>query len=86
MTPDQVIALAEQAGICFQSHNFLGRVSVSTRGSQRLNVIHRFAALVAAAEREACAKACEDVDYPNHETAGGAITECARAIRARGNP
>jgi hypothetical protein len=37
--------------------------------------IERFAALVAAAEREACAKACEDA-WTRHA--------CAAAIRARG--
>jgi uncharacterized protein YggL (DUF469 family) len=39
--------------------------------------LERFAALVAAAEREACAKVCEEshaFDWP----------ECAAAIRARG--
>jgi hypothetical protein len=46
--------------------------------------LERFAALVAAAEREACAKVCEDLGMAtngiyerNHE--------CAKAIRARGN-
>jgi hypothetical protein len=38
--------------------------------------LERFAALVAAAEREACAKACEDA-WTRHA--------CAAAIRARGN-
>ena len=41
----------------------------------------RFAALVAAAEREACAKVCEDMDH------NGVIiaADCAAAIRARGD-
>jgi hypothetical protein len=38
-------------------------------------MLERFAALVAAAEREACAKACEDA-WTRHA--------CAAAIRARG--
>ena len=44
--------------------------------------IERFAALVAAAEREECAKICEDMDlvYPGQ----GAIRS-ATAIRARSN-
>jgi hypothetical protein len=42
--------------------------------SNRLEV---FAALVAAAEREACAKVCEP--FYNHEA-----QDCAEAIRARG--
>jgi hypothetical protein len=49
--------------------------------------LERFAALVAAAEREACAKACEDVhagkyDAPEFWREGVAYT-CAAAIRAR---
>ena len=42
--------------------------------------LERFAALVAKAEREACAKACEDVITNDWE---GAV-DCANAIRARG--
>ena len=44
--------------------------------------IERFAALVAAAEREACAKICDSVNnYDNPMTAN----DVADAIRARGN-
>ena len=43
--------------------------------------IERFAALVAAAEREACAKVCEDMDHNGVMIAA----DCATAIRARGN-
>ena len=47
--------------------------------------IERFAALVASAEREACAKACEDV-YTGEESSCDWPTPemCATAIRARG--
>ena len=38
----------------------------------------RFATLVAAAEREACAKVCEEPGW-------NAANWCAKAIRARGN-
>ena len=40
-------------------------------------VFERFAALVASAEREACAEVCET--FYNHEA-----KDCAEAIRARG--
>jgi len=44
--------------------------------------LEQFAALVAAAEREACAKVCEKFGYDNHH---GVITDqIATAIRARG--
>ena len=45
--------------------------------------VQRFAALVAAAEREACAKVCEELrDEDGYEAWN---TECAAAIRERGN-
>ena len=50
--------------------------------------LERFAALVAAAEREACAKVCEDIPLPQDSKAlthGPTIERCAAAIRARGN-
>lgn len=43
-----------------------------------------FAALVAAHEREQCAKACEAVQLTSGERIPGTIT-CATVIRARGN-
>ena len=47
--------------------------------------LERFAALVAAAEREACAKVCDDLaDASNLVYAGTAAMHCADAIRARG--
>jgi len=45
--------------------------------------IERFAALVAAAEREACAKVCDDLS-DEHAWEGSYAYECAIAIRARG--
>ena len=49
--------------------------------------LERFAALVAAAEREACAKLCEDGPIPKESTTLTHIPTlvgCAAAIRARG--
>jgi hypothetical protein len=43
--------------------------------------LERFAALVAAAEREACAKVCDGMDHNGVMIAA----DCAAAIRARGN-
>ena len=47
--------------------------------------IERFAALVTAAEREACAKVCDKLG--DHEAGDSceAMYRCASAIRARGN-
>jgi hypothetical protein len=50
--------------------------------------LERFAALVAAAEREACAKVCEDIPVPQGPTELTHIPtleRCAAAIRARGD-
>ena len=59
-----------------------GIVSVST--------LERFAALVAEAEREACAIACEVhatyVINDGKQPAWAIANECAAAIRVRGNP
>ena len=50
--------------------------------------LERFAALVAAAEREACAKVCDDMttgDRVSFDWERGA-SDCAHAIRARNQP
>lgn len=81
MTRDDIIKLAREAGFGFN-----GASSPA---------IERFAALVAAAEREACAKVCEEEcsdpyeDFKNYEdthTDGwmDGCNSCAAAIRARG--
>ncbi len=78
MTKDEVIRMAREAGLFYD-------------GPKELE---KFAALVAAAEREACAKVCEDdawrckkiaVDTQNKQANAAAIEAiiCADAIRAR---
>ena len=52
--------------------------------------LERFAALVAAAEREACAKVCDPEPSPPNEAYTvlnnkATMRRCAAAIRARGN-
>jgi hypothetical protein len=47
--------------------------------------LHHFACLVAAAEREACAKVCEFIDeFECPLDASAVCGACANAIRARG--
>ena len=46
---------------------------------------HRAVAAAVAAEREACAKACDDIDA-EYEGQDVLATWCANAIRARGRP
>jgi len=70
-----VIEMAEEAGIPAFGDIFL-----------RVDDLKRFAELVAAAEREACAKVCDRMGHPSkldYVGIGGAA--CAAAIRARSN-
>jgi hypothetical protein len=66
--------MAREAGFDFNS---LGATFTSGYLDQHLE---RFAALVAAAEREACAKVCE----AEGERVDASWVSCAAAIRARG--
>lgn len=73
MTRDDIIRMAKEAGLTLSSF---------CRWSAYSDDLERFAALVAAAEREACAKLCDELrDEDGFEPYG---TECAAAIRARG--
>ena len=69
MDREAVIRMAREAGLAYGSDE------------KPLNSVTRFAALVAAAEREACAKAVEDYCCA-WDDEGYAL---ATAIRARGN-
>jgi len=81
MDREEIIRMAREAG--------LGDTGV--RGAfiffqPGTNGLERFAALVAAAEREACAKVCDAVQKKNEDD-GAWMWEarnCAAAIRARG--
>jgi len=76
MTQDEIIEMAEQAGVAFSSDDYPDIWGVHMHvGKQE---IEAFAKLVAAKEREACAKVCESHGtWDNTET-------IAKAIRARG--
>jgi predicted TIM-barrel fold metal-dependent hydrolase len=79
MTRDDIIRLAREAGIVDWSLH--GRLE------SKEEALKRFAALVAAAEREACAKMCEDIPLPQGTaelTHLPTIERCVNAIRARG--
>jgi hypothetical protein len=79
MTREEIIRMAREAG--FNPVSYTGA---------NLELFERFAALVAAAEREACAKVCDekvDAEYKtgkvDHNEMGW-TQACAIAIRARG--
>ena len=63
---EDIISMAREAGFADGVAEIVG-----------LEGFARFAALVAAAEREACAKVCEETDAQDW-------MDCAAAIRARG--
>lgn len=71
MNRDEVQRLAEEAGLIPSAH---GKVC-------GIHAVERFAAMVAAAEREACAKVCDD--QGNDSECPERATYCAAAIRAR---
>ena len=74
MTRDDIIRMAREAR---------GYPAAPTDGSLWLfseSHLERFAALVAAAEREACAKVCDVIDDGRKDLSA----DCAAAIRARG--
>jgi hypothetical protein len=76
MTRDDIIRMAREAGLS----NDFGRF-----GYPYLPELERFAALVAAFEREACAKLCEDIATETYGMTNlREYGECAAAIRARG--
>ena len=69
MNRDDIIRMAREAGL----RNHIAFFS----DSEVAVALARFAALVAAAEREACAKVCEEPGW-------NAANWCATQIRARG--
>lgn len=77
MNRDDVLRLAQEAGIVWSDHTVVGSEE---------NLLERFAALVAAHERDACAKVCEQMSGPieTYNTAYEHYIKCAEAIRARG--
>ncbi|NCX56237.1 MAG: hypothetical protein EBW87_03460 [Burkholderiaceae bacterium] len=72
MTRDEIIRMAREAGWPSMALDNLP-------GTGDMHRLERFAALVAAAEREACAKVCME-----HWLHGGNAINCADAICARG--
>jgi hypothetical protein len=79
MNREDIIRMAREAGCIPRRHpEYDNDIQVFATP----DVLERFAALVAAAEREACAKVCEELrDEDGYEAWN---TECAAAIRARG--
>lgn len=90
MTREDLIKLAREAGIEFQQHRGItGAWNTYTCGSQAIQKMERFAALVAAAERSKCARVCREIDAPAscNETErllwGVAVRKCSREVEDR---
>jgi len=89
MKQDEIIEMAEQAGFdCYGKHITWDDVICTDE-------LKAFAALIAAKEREACAKVCDGREkdfidlfhkYGYEEDSGAILAsmQCAKAIRARG--
>jgi hypothetical protein len=76
MTRDDIIRMAHECGILMRSHEH----------QEEPTKLERFAAFVAAAEREACARVCDEraKKAPVCSEAQYEADDCAAAIRARG--
>ena len=72
---EDVIRMAQEAGIYVTRPDEFQNICIDD--------LERFAALVAAAEREACAKVCESLFDLDDDSCSEA-EQCAAAIRARG--
>jgi hypothetical protein len=81
MTREDIIGMAREAGIDSMpaDHNYRSSYYAGTSDE-----IERFAALVAAAEREACAKIAENGNFLHDDSPEAKFGKaCAAAIRAR---
>jgi len=87
MFNEEIIAMAREAEISLETMVLLCGVEIQVTASPlSVDELARFAALVAAKEREACAKVCEGFQQGNSATYidDDWADMCAEAIRARG--
>jgi hypothetical protein len=88
MTQEDIIRMAREAGLA-SIYSACDEPGVRCAYEDWDEELERFAALVAAAEREACAKVCEDASKPRegemHSDAQWAGLVLSAAIRAGGN-
>ena len=75
MTRDDIMRMARETD-CLDDQHY---------GSVWADKLERFANLIAASEREECAKVCEGIAEKLYDHAKWPYTDCAKAIRARGS-
>ena len=86
MTQDEIIEMTRQAANAIPGYT----AKVKDPSGSVLEFYKRFAALVASAEREACAKVCDVIAQKMDDEGEGPtgnicwVIDCAEAIRARG--
>lgn len=85
MNREDVIRMAREAGGIDVTTSNAGGVT-AWLGTATPEFLERFAKLVAAAEREACAKVCEARNMGDNNREDMEAKRCAAAIRARGEP
>jgi len=73
---DDIIRMAREAGL----HLYVNDLTEEPYAL----IVERFAALVAAAERSACAQVCDEIANKPSNMVLGVALDCAAAIRARG--
>jgi hypothetical protein len=87
MERDTIIRLAREAGL-WPTEEWSKEYGIPTPNEQWLPELERFAALVAAAEREACVKVCNEIAamYKLHRDVAERVAAewCADAIKERG--
>jgi len=83
MTKEDIIRMAREAGMEQDGDNFFSPSHEEI--DVHITDLERFAALVAAAEREACAKECEDEIKRVKPIYSVVAENVLKAIRARGN-
>jgi len=87
MNREDIVRMAREAGYNAQiSNEHFGSICYISQDNpdstlEKFSRLEHFAALVAAAEREACAKVCDDLDKMRGYSYAD---KCATAIRARG--
>lgn len=82
MNRDDIIRMAREAGLHKDDGVWYSRSDVDA--DVTTDDLERFATLVAAAEREACARVCETRYMGDNNREDMEAKRCAAAIRARG--